>query len=125
MTSIKRVPLDRVRPAIDPRARRSEPFPVDVEDRGDEFHVSADLPGLRKQDLDISVRKSRVRITADYGAESESGTYRRRERASGEVSRVVRLPVWVDEKHADASYDQGVLRITLPKRERGIDIEVS
>lgn len=98
------------------RDRRPEPFPVDVEDRGDEFRVSADLPGLRTQDLDVSVRKNRVRIAADFG--DPEGNYRRRERERGEVSRVVRLPVWVDEKHVDASYDDGVLRITLPKRSR-------
>ena len=99
--------------------RRPESFPVDVADRGEAFHVSAALPGLRKQDIDVSVRKNRVRITADFGDDA-AGRYHRKERTRGERSRVVRLPVWVHERSVEPSYDDGVLRITLPKR-RGLE----
>lgn len=111
------------RPAETP-TERSEPFPVDVEDRGDEFRVSADLPGLDKQNMDISVRKNRVHITADY-RDDPDGDYHRRERNQGVLSRIVQLPEWVDEKHVIASYDNGVLRIRLRKRRRArrVDIE--
>lgn len=104
---------------------RSDPFPVDVSDRGEEFLVAADLPGLRTQAIDVSVRKDRLRIAADFGDEagdvgaSDSGTYLRRERPRGEVARVVRLPERVDEERVTASYDpDGVLRIVLRKRDR-------
>lgn len=102
--------------------RRGEPFRVDVSDRGDEFVVTAELPGLGKQDIDVSVRKTRVRIVADFG--DDEGEYLRRERTRGERSRVVHLPERVNERRAAASYDDGVLRVTLPKREprRRIDI---
>lgn len=95
-----------------------------MEDRGDEYRVSADLPGLDKQNLDITVRKNRVRITADYRRETD-GAYHRRERNRGVLSRIVELPEWVDEKHVIGSYDDGVLRIRLRKRRRGrrVDIE--
>lgn len=94
-----------------------DPFPVDVSDRGDEFLVSADLPGLRKQDLDVRVDADAVEIVADFGDEDE-GAFHRRERTRGEVGRVVRLPEAIDEKHASASYDDGVLSVTLRKRDR-------
>lgn len=120
----KRARRDRTRRAVEDLEGRTEPFPVDIEDRGDEYRVSADLPGLDKQALDISVRKNRVRITADYRDEAV-GAYHRRERNRGVLSRIVELPEWVDEKHVIASYDDGVLRIRLHKRRRThrIDIE--
>lgn len=121
MPSRKRARKNRARRDADDRA---VPFPVDVEDRGDEYRVSADLPGLDKQNLDISVRKNRVRITADYRGETD-GAYHRRERTRGVVSRIVELPDWVDEKHVIAGYDDGVLRVRLRKRRRArrVDIE--
>ncbi|MBV0923055.1 Hsp20/alpha crystallin family protein [Halomicroarcula limicola] len=104
---------------------RRIPFPVDIVDRGDEFVVSAELPGLRKQDLDISVRKHRLQIVADPNGDRASGTYLRRERGPAGRSRVVELPEPVAEKRVSASYDAGVLRVTLPKlrRRKRIDVE--
>ncbi|WP_336036975.1 Hsp20/alpha crystallin family protein [Halobacterium yunchengense] len=104
---------------------RPAPFPVDVEDRGDEFVVSAELPGLRKQDLDVSVDGDRLRIAADFGGD-DGGTYRRqeRDRDRGELRRVVRLPERVDEKRVSASYDRGVLWVTLKKRNRPKRVEL-
>lgn len=124
MSPKKRARRDRTRRAAEEPDDRAEPFPVDVEERGDEYRVSADLPGLDKQALDISVRKNRVRITADYRTETEA-TYHRRERNRGLLSRIVELPDWVDEKRVEASYDDGVLRIRLRKRNRArrVDIE--
>lgn len=106
-----------------PRPFRSAPFPVDVADRGTEFLVSAELPGRRKQDLDISVRRDALRIVADFGDGAE-GTYHRKERGRGAVRRVVRLPEPVDEKHVSASYDDGILWVTLKKRHRPRRVEV-
>ncbi|WP_284011252.1 Hsp20/alpha crystallin family protein [Haloarcula pelagica] len=105
-------------------AGRPVPFPVDVEDHGGEFVVSADLPGLRKQDIDISVRKDRLRIVADFG-DDDAGPYRRRERRRGEHQRVIRLPDRVDEARVAGAYVDGVLQVTLRKRERPrrVDIE--
>lgn len=117
MTSRRRRSNDSTRPS------RSEPFPVDVADRGDEFLVSAAVPGLRKQDIDVSVRKNRLRIVADFGDDVE-GTVHRRERPRGTVRRVVTPPKAVDEKHVSASYDAGVLWVTLRKRRRRKRIEI-
>ncbi|QLG61864.1 Hsp20/alpha crystallin family protein [Halorarum salinum] len=105
-------------------ARPDRPeIPVNVSDRGDEFLVSADLPGLGKQDLDVSARKDRLRIVADLG-EDEGGTYLRKERGRGEVRRVVHLPEPIDEEHVSASYNDGILWVTLRKRHRPKQVEI-
>lgn len=113
------------REANGPRRRaapRPASFPIDVVDRGDEYLVSADLPGYRKRQLDLTVRGDRLRIAAT-DEEAEPGTDRRRRR--GSVRRVVRLPETIDEKRVSASYDDGILRVTLRKRPRSrrVDIE--
>ncbi|HKL28065.1 MAG TPA: Hsp20/alpha crystallin family protein [Natrialbaceae archaeon] len=103
---------------------RSEPFPVDVVDRGNEFHVEADLPGLRKQDIEVSVRKDTLQIAVDFG-DGDEGRYLRQERDRGTARRVIDLPDPVDEKQVTASYDDGVLWITLKKwhQSKGVDVE--
>lgn len=97
---------------------------VDVADADDEVVVTADLPGYDKSDVDVSVKGRQLRIAADSTSESTSGddeNYYRRERSRRRVSRTVPLPVDVDESGASATYENGVLTVTLPKREAGDD----
>lgn len=106
--------------------RPTPQIPVDVAERHDEFVVNADLPGIRKQDIDVGVKNDRVQIRVDPdGYEGEEGSFARQARERGPLSRTIRLPERVDERHTDADYLNGRLRITLPKREqkRTIDIE--
>ena len=113
------------RAASEPRRRdapRLTSFPIDIVDRGDEYLVSTDLPGYRKRQFDLTVRGDRLRIAATDD-EEEPGTGRRRRR--GTVRRVVRLPEAIDEKRVSASYNAGILRVTLRKlpRSRRVEIE--
>lgn len=124
MSPRKRINPDRSRTRVGRIGGRTESFPVDVSDRGSELTVSAELPGLRKQDLDVSVRKDKLRIVADFGDDEGGATYLKRERGRGEVSRVVQLPEPVDEKHVSASYDNGLLWVTLKKRHNPTHVEV-
>jgi HSP20 family protein len=94
-----------------------------VADRGDSFLVSAELPGLRTQDIDVTVRKNKLQIVAEPATETD-GTYRRRERDSGTLRRVIHLPEAVDEKHASASYNDGILWVTLQKRDQPTHVEI-
>lgn len=97
---------------------------VDVADADDQVVVTADLPGYDKSDVDVSVKGRQLRIAADSTSESTSGddeNYYRRERSRRRVSRTVPLPVDVDESGASATYENGVLTVTLPKREAGDD----
>lgn len=105
-----------------PVPRRSVSFPIDVADRGDEYFVSAELPGFRKQQLHLAVRGNRLRIAAEDD-EEEPGTDRRRPKR-GTVRRVVHLPEKIDEKRVSASYDDGILWITLKKRRRSRRVKV-
>lgn len=103
---------------------------VDVAEADDEIVVVADVPGYDPEDIDVSVRDRQLRISAERTEESESDEdtkYYRRERSHRSVSRTVSLPTDVNEQEADASYENGVLTVTLPKAsgEGGIDIQVS
>jgi HSP20 family protein len=98
---------------------------VDVADRHDEFVVTADLPGIRKQDIDVAVKKDRVQITVDPdGPEGKAGSFARTAREWGPLTRTIRLPERVNERRTDADYLNGRLRIVLPKRKRRRSIDV-
>ncbi|MFB6153466.1 MAG: Hsp20/alpha crystallin family protein [Halodesulfurarchaeum sp.] len=91
---------------------------VDVEDYGDEFQVTADLPGFTKSDLDVELSENRLRIAAEHEEESESEEperYVRRERRTQSVSRTITLPEEVDDEGVEATFRNGVLTVTLPK----------
>jgi HSP20 family protein len=109
-----------------PSDTRPKPtIPVDVADRHGEYVVTADLPGVRKQDIDLRARKNRVQIVVDPdGVEGEPGSFLRRAREHGPISRTIRLPERVNEKRIDAEYLNGQLRVTLPKYERHRSVEV-
>lgn len=105
---------------------------VDVGDTGEELVVAADVPGFDPDDIDVSVKDRRLTIAAEHGeeaeAEDEDTHYYRRERTKRAAKRTVTLPAEVDESAASASYENGVLTVTLPKRdaeEGGVDIEVN
>ncbi|WP_128475781.1 Hsp20/alpha crystallin family protein [Halorussus pelagicus] len=110
------------------RRRPSDPDPeiaVDVAERGDEFVVTADLPGIRKQNIDVRVRNDRVQILADPETDDEGGgAFADRAREQGQVSRTIRLSERVSEKRTTAEYLNGRLTITLPKRERQQSVDV-
>lgn len=103
---------------------------VDVEDRDDEFVVTADLPGFEKEDMDVKLADDMLKIKADREErteESDDDQYIRRERRQRSMSRSIRLPEPVKEDEIDARYKNGVLTVTLPKRHgdsesRSIDI---
>ncbi|GAB7094606.1 Hsp20/alpha crystallin family protein [Halolamina litorea] len=102
---------------------------VDVADAGDEIVVVADVPGFDVEDIDVSVTDRQLSIAAEHSetTEDEETEYYRRERSQRAVSRTVPLPTDVEEREANASYENGVLTVTLPKADEdgGIDIEVS
>ncbi|WP_227352922.1 Hsp20/alpha crystallin family protein [Haladaptatus salinisoli] len=103
---------------------------LDMADRGDEFVVTADLPGFRKEDIDLTLRDDRLRIAAQHEEETEEGDeeYIRKERSRRSMNRTVTLPDRVDESNVSAEYRNGVLTVTLPKADgsdESHDIEVS
>lgn len=90
---------------------------VDVVDREKEVLVRAEVPGVEKDKLEISVTETSVTIkgTAHHEEKEEKGEYYRCETTHGEFARTVALPAEVDSEHTKAKYKDGVLEITLPK----------
>lgn len=105
--------------------------PVDIyETEGREIVLKAEVPGLRREDIDLSVENSTLTIKGerrrDEGVRDEQ--YHRVERAYGSFSRSFTLPNTIDAGAVRAEYRDGVLTITLPVREearpRQIQVEV-
>jgi len=92
---------------------------VDVLDRDKDLLLRAEVPGVKREDLDISVTDNTVTIKGQSQYESEQGQeegdYYRCEISRAEVQRTVTLPSEVDADKAEARFDNGILELTLPK----------
>jgi HSP20 family protein len=90
---------------------------VDVIEHDDEVVVHAELPGVSKEDLEVSLAGDRLTIkaTTKHETEESKGEYHRREIAHGEFTRTVQLPATVDADRAQARFTDGLLELTLPK----------
>lgn len=90
---------------------------VDVIDRENEIVVKAELPGVDKKDIDVSVTSNTVTIkgTTSKEEKEEKENYYRREISRGSYARTLSLPVDVDEDKAKATIKDGVLELVLPK----------
>ena len=95
---------------------------MDVQEVDNAYLVAAELPGVQKEDIDISISGNQVTITAEAKEEKVSGGAKEwcKERRYGKYSRTLQLPIEVEEKGADAQYANGVLRLTLPKKTSGM-----
>jgi HSP20 family protein len=93
---------------------------VDVIDRDDEVVVRAEVPGVEKKDLDVSVTEQSITIKGETSHETkeEKGDYVRSEISQGTFSRTVSLPSTVDADKVKAEFKDGVLQLTMPKVER-------
>jgi len=93
-------------------------FPVDVLAEPDSFVFTALLPGINPDDLNIQIVNETVSIQGEFKREeSDNKSYLLQERPYGRFSRVLTLPAPLDASGADASYEQGVLRLRIPKAE--------
>ncbi len=92
---------------------------VDVKEDSKAYTVHADLPGLKKEDIQVTIDGQVVTVTAETRRESEQKDGEkvlRRERYFGKVSRSFSLDTDVDETGASAKYTDGVLELKLPKK---------
>ena len=95
-------------------------FPLmNVTEDKDNYYVRAELPGLKADELDISVTGDTLSISGErkLPAEDEKAQYHRREREAGRFSRIVSLPSQVDTDKVEARSIDGVLTVVLPKAE--------
>ena len=90
---------------------------VDVFERSGKLVVRTDLPGMRREDIDVSVEGDLLTIKGHREEEKEvkEEDYFCSERATGEFTRTVRLPEGVSADHVEAQYENGVLEVKLPK----------
>ena len=92
---------------------------MDVIDRDKEIIVKAELPGIEKEDIDISITHDRLLIKAQTRHEDkeESGDFVKQEIRCSEIYRSVQLPGEVDDSKVKTSFKNGLLKLTLPKQE--------
>ena len=91
----------------------------DVSETEDALLVTADIPGMDKKDLDIHLSDGILTVKGEkrHEKEDKDKSYHCIERRYGSFTRTMRLPVGVDSEKVDATYKDGVLKITLPKSE--------
>ncbi len=96
-------------------------LPVDIQEEDGEYTLTADLPGVEKEEINITGDESKVEIAAESEAEmkEENEKYIRRERRSRSFRRTVAWPQPVDPETISAEYDEGVLTVTAEKQENG------
>lgn len=95
-------------------------FPLmNVTEDNDNYYVRAELPGIKANELHISVTGDSLTISGERNipSEDENANYHRRERESGKFSRVLSLPGQIDTTKVEASSANGVLTVVLPKSE--------
>ncbi len=94
-------------------------LPLDVSETEDAFLVKASIPGVNPDDIDISLTDNVLTIKAEIKAEKEieEAQYHLRERRFGVFSRSITLPTAVDADNVEATYENGVLNLTIPKAE--------
>ena len=101
---------------------RLAPYGVDVREDGDHIYVEAELPGFKKEDVDITLENQTLTISAERqeeqnGRREGKGDWLLRERRYSRFLRSFTLPPTVDEQSVNAKLADGVLTITLNKRE--------
>ena len=95
-------------------------FPkVDILDLGDKVVVQAEIPGVDKEEIEIFVEEGRLFVTGEKKRESQEkeGRYHRVERTYGKFTRSFLLGETLDSESIQASHENGVLNITIPKME--------
>src|SRR5213083_3565094 len=92
---------------------------VDIYENKDQIVLEAELPGMKQEDFDLSVENNVITLRGERRFEKKDDTdnYHRVERAYGSFTRSFTLPNTVTAEGANAEYQNGVLRVVLPKRE--------
>ncbi|HEX5140622.1 MAG TPA: Hsp20/alpha crystallin family protein [Dehalococcoidia bacterium] len=94
-------------------------FPVEVSETDNEIEVKASLPGVKPEEVDVTVQNDVLTIKAEHKdtAEEKKRDYYRREIRYGSFQRSLSLPISVDSDKAEATFENGELYLRLPKAE--------
>ena len=103
-------------------------FPlINVTEDANNFYIRAELPGIKAEELDISVTGDSFSISGErkIPEEQADSKYHRRERESGSFSRILNLPSQIDTSKVEAGTSDGILKVTLPKSEAAKPKQIS
>jgi HSP20 family protein len=104
---------------------------VDVIEQDDQILILADMPGMEKETVKVTVHNGNLAISGSRNEEPEVKTqsFSRSERYAGSFSRSFTLPTWADGSKIAADYTNGVLTVTIPKTEeakpKAIDVQIA
>lgn len=101
---------------------------MDVEETDKDYVIKADIPGMKKENIKVAIEGNTVSIQAQTTTEQEQkegGNVVRRERYLGQQYRSFTLPQEIDEQGAQAEYESGVLKLSLPKKSGSISKTLS
>jgi len=93
---------------------------LDVRESQDRFDVTVDLPGLEPDDVNVTFEDGMLSISGkrEFSAEDRGDTWHRIERSFGTFARSMRLPQTADTERIEATFDKGVLTVSVPKTEQ-------
>jgi HSP20 family protein len=93
---------------------------IDVYEDDNKLYIDAELPGFKREEIAITLEDNVLLLEAQRGEEKEhqSNNYFVRERTQGKIARAIRLPVAVDEGKVEASFGDGVLKVSLEKHQK-------
>lgn len=105
-------------------------FPMaDMKEDSENVVVNVEVPGIKKEDIKVTIRGNQLVVTGErkFEKEKKDETYHRIERSYGKFQRIITIPVEVDQSKIKATYENGILSITLPKteKEKPKEIEIS
>jgi HSP20 family protein len=101
--------------------------PVDIQETGDAYLFHAELPGLTREDIHITLENNVLRLTGERKAEKDVNkeSFHRVERTYGTFTRTFTMPTQVDAEKVHAAFENGVLTVTVPKAEQAKPRQIS
>ncbi len=101
-------------------SRKEQNMKCDIYEKGGDYHIEMDIPGFNKNEISVETKDGYLTITAEKKTENNEDdkekNYIRRERTYGKYERSFYLGD-LDENKIDASFENGILKITVPKKE--------
>lgn len=97
---------------------------VDIREEEDQFLIEAELPGYSEKDMDIKVEDNLLTLKAEKKESSEEVSYLRKERSSRDYKRTFVLPRNVDSKNIKADFKDGILTLSLGKKEEAKPVSI-
>ncbi|MGI6368270.1 MAG: Hsp20/alpha crystallin family protein [Anaerolineae bacterium] len=102
---------------VNARPEMSCELPMDVYTTDEELIITAAVPGVNPEDVEITIEGDTLTIRGELAAPLENVNYIAQERPYGKFTRVVRLNLPLDSERAEATFDKGILTLVIPKKE--------